>query len=306
MIKKPPKKRASAASSGDEDTPRTNLKSVRKMMKGLGGNEKYWKPKSGENIIRILPSTLPDGNFAYEVRQHYGFRLGNEKRAFPCLLALDQDTCPACQLIAAYEDETDDDVRDALKKLNPSRQYMMNIIDRSDTNPRVKMYFATPGAMKEITAIIADSDYGDITDPDDGRDVKIKKTGDGPETRYKALARAKSGPVGVDDWNKHLFDLKKEAYREIPTLKEYYQYLEDSFGDIVDVSVIKSTRKKRSKRLIEDEDLEDEDEDVEEDDVEEDEEELKPKKKLKLVKPKRKKVVEEEDEEEDEEDADFE
>lgn len=309
------KKKSSSSSEG----PRTNLKAARKMLKGLGTSEKWWKPNEGESIIRILPANTDDGNFAYEQSQHFGFKVGGEKRAFPCMIALGHDYCPACQLVAAYEDDVDDDVKGIMRKLKPSRYFLMNVIDRSLSKPTVKMYSATPGAMRGILDILADADYGDITDPIKGRDVKIKKTGTGESTRYKILVRPNTSKIGLDDWVEQLFDLKKEAYREIPTMKEYVKYLDDSFGDVLDVKeVLRGSNKKNLKELdLDEDDDEDEDdeieeetdeesddEEIEEDSDEEDEEESPKRKvikrkgnKIKLIK--KRKPIEDDDEEEE-------
>lgn len=311
-------------SSSSSEGPRTNLKAARKMLKGLGTSEKWWKPSEGESIIRILPANTDDGNFAYEQSQHFGFKVGGEKRAFPCMIALGHDYCPACQLVAAYEDDVDDDVKGIMRKLKPSRYFLMNIIDRAASKPTVKMYSATPGAMRGILDILADADYGDITDPVKGRDVKIKKTGSGESTRYKILVRPNTSKIGLEDWVDQLFDLKKEAYREIPTMKEYVKYLDDSFGDVLDVKeVLRGSNKKNLKELDldeddeedEDDEIEEENEEDEEDSDEEDEEEeelVNPKKNIKLKKVikeknklvKKRKPIKDDDEEDEDDDED--
>src|SRR5712672_4753171 len=87
MIKN--KKRA-VASSGDEDeTPkkkkkvpmRTDINTARRVFAGLDDAGKFWKPKSGNNIIRILPSNREDGNFAYHSLLHHGFKVEGQNRA---------------------------------------------------------------------------------------------------------------------------------------------------------------------------------------------------------------------------------
>lgn len=302
--------------------PRTNLKAARRMLKGLGQNDKWWRPSIGENIIRILPANTDDGNFAFEQSQHFGFKVAGEKRAFPCMISLGQDICPACQLIAAYEDDEDDDVKAILEKMNPSKYFLMNIIDRNANKPGVRIYSATPGAMKGILDIFADSDYGDITNPIKGRDIKITKTGSEKATRYKIMVRPNISKVGLANWADQLFDLKKEAYREIPTLKEYVTLLDDSFGDILDVrEVLRGISSKKVKELDlgEDEDVDEDEETEEENDEETDDEEdeenneeedneeegTRPIKRLKVVKKKvikKRKPIEDDEEEEEEED----
>lgn len=291
---------------GKASGPRTDMAAVKRMMKGLSGGEKWFNPVDGENVIRILPADSTDGNFAYERSLHYGFRVDGQKKALPCMLTLGKDYCPACQLIAAYEDDTDDDIIALLRKIRPSKHYLMNVIDRNSRSI-IKIYSATPGAMRQILDVVADSDYGDVTDPEEGRDLKIKKSGNGESTRYKVMVRPNVSPVGLEGWEEKLHNLKKEAYSIIPNNSEYLKYLEDSFGDVLDVTeVLAGAKKKKAKMDFEedeeeeiDEDTEEEnDEEIEEDD-EEEEEVIKPKKKV--VKPvkKVKRIVEEDDDDDE-------
>lgn len=261
MIKKKVVKKSVEVQS---TAPSTNLDTVRKMMKGLDSGEKWWKPKQGENIIRILPSNMDDGNFAFEFILHFGFKDKEGNRAYPCLLALGQDVCPVCKLIAHHESADDEDVVSALKNLRPNRAFLMNIINRDATHPGVRLYKATVGVFKDIVSFFADTDYGDITDPEEGHDIKIERTGEHIQTRYKVRVRPKASPIGIKGWESKLFNLRKEAYREIPTYKEYVQMICDSYDDVLDTGFLAKAGKKSVKKNEEvDEDVEDLEEDDE-------------------------------------------
>lgn len=293
MIKKQKKVAESAG-------PRTNLKAVQRLMKGLTKSDKFINLQNGENIIRILPSELDNGSFYFEKVQHFGFADSEGNRAYPCLIALGQDYCPVCHAIDMNEAEDDDDVQEALDSLKPRTQYMCNAIDRSEGKPVVKILNLSVGVLKDLAGFLSDPDYGDITDPDEGFDIKIEKVpGKRPiDTRYKVRARPKASPIGMDDWAEHLYDLEKEAYREIPTVKEYIELLDENFGDVgMEIPEYKLAKSKKKARKVE--------EDNEEEDEEEEEES--PRRKAVRNKKKNKRVIEEEDEEElDEDDEDSE
>ena len=280
-----------SAASGDEEPrkkssiPKTNMERVRQVADTMSGDGGEWlKLKAGKNRIRILPSRTEDGSFFYLAVVHYGFVDGTDRRAYPCLRALGESRCPVCQVIAVHQDDINPDVKNAVRGLNPKKRFLMNVLDRSEEGGGVKLFGAGPMIMKDILAIFRDPDFEDITDPEEGRDITIDKEGSGMSTEYAARPGAKQSDVGMKDWHKHLFDLKDNAYREIPTRKEYLQYLMDQYGDMLDIRVIfKSELNKKSREVAE----------------EDDDEEAPPK--SKSSKTVKRKTLIEKDEEEDEE-----
>ena len=270
--------------------PKTNMERVRQVAESMGGDGGEWlKLKAGKNRVRLLPSRTEDGSFFYSSLLHFGFSDGTERRAYPCMRALGESKCPVCQVIAVHQDDTNPDVRNAVKNLSPKKRFIMNVIDRAEEGGGVKLLSAGPMIMKDILAIFRDPDFEDITDPEEGRDITIDKEGSGMNTEYAARPGAKQSSVGMKDWHKHLFDLKESAYRDIPTRKEYLQYLMDSYGDQLDISTIFKTELRAKKR--------------EEEDAEDGEEEDDSPKSKSTKKVKRKTLIEK-DEEEDEEELD--
>ena len=260
-------------------TTKTDVETVRRVFAGLDEGEKFWKSKVGKNIIRILPSNLPDGNVAYHSILHYGFKIGGEKRAFPCLSVFNKP-CPVCKIISLNDADSDPDIMGLLKDIGPRHTFLMNILDRNNPAGGPRIYSAPKSVMKEIYYLFNDDDYGDITDENEGRDIKIDKSGEGFTTRYATRVSPKETPIGVEDWIDGLFDLQKEAYREIPSYKRYVKYMEESFGDILQIDKLDA----------------EEDDEVEEDDEGSDEVmELPIKRKKKTVAKKKKRPTSVED-----------
>ena len=242
----------------------TNIDTVRRVFAGLDEGEKWWKPKIGKNIIRILPSNLDDGNVAYHAIQHYGFKVDGQNRAFPCLSAFGKP-CPVCRLIALNDTDMDPDIKEACNNLSPRHSYIMNIIDRTKPDSGPRLYSAPKSVMKEIYYLFNDDDYGDITSEADGRDLKIDRSGEGLQTRYSVRISPKTSAIDYENWQAECFDMQKEAYREIPSEKKYISYLLASFGDVLNLDDLDS-------------DGEDVDEEIEEEEV------IVPKKKKKIKK----------------------
>lgn len=258
LLKHKPVKSASTGGSG--------IDKLKRILDGLGGEGKWWKPKLGKNTIRVLPEgDYPE--FYYHSILHYGFKDEEGGRAYPCLSAFNKP-CPVCKLISKISMEQDPDVQAVASRLKPRHSFLMNIIDRSNPDKGVLVYSAPKGVMNEIITYLTDTEYGDITNVEEGYDFKIDRTGEGLQTRYSVRISARPSPLNVDDWEENLNDLKNLAYREIPTEKQYITLLEDNFGDIVDVSkLLKSITpsKKVKAKVEEEEELENTDEEEEED-----------------------------------------
>lgn len=229
--------------------PKTNVDAVRRIMAGMLSGEKWWKPQPGKNQIRILPSNTEDGLPCYPSILHHGFKDESGRRAYPCLSVFSQP-CPVCKVINHFDSDPDSDIQAIKKGLLPRRTYLFNIIDRAAGNNVVKVYSAPPSVANIVIGAFSEEDYGDISDPEEGFDVVIHRDGQGLNTKYKVTLRRNPSPIGVDGWEDNLFDLKKEAYREIPTYKEYCNIIEECYGDTL-VNLEKILAPKKIKPLTE-------------------------------------------------------
>ena len=162
-----------------------------------GGGQGFWSPPQGKSVIRILPP-VGDMEFFFQlVGKHYF--PGGKWVTCSSFTSEGAQPCPVCEIVDQLYKIGDKPSKALAKELGVRRQYWMNIIDRDDEDAGPKIY--TPGVQvfSEITNIISDPDYGDITDQDTGRDVTIDRAGKGLETKYKVLAKPHEKPLGDDD-----------------------------------------------------------------------------------------------------------
>lgn len=243
---------------------RTDVGKSAKELGDLGGGN-YFKPKSGKNTVRILPPWNDSGIFFFKAILHYGIR--EEGGPVPCGKMVGK-SCPICEALAGAG-------KKMAKKSGPRIRFYVNVIDRKNPDDGIKIWGMTPRNMKKIKSAMEDPDYGDITDPDEGRDIIIElddsKKG---APQYEIRPRVKTSAIEVEDWEENLNALDEVVVTDFPSKKEYKELVAEAFN------------------------LEDE-----EDDEDEDEEE-KPKKKAKKDKKKNKKAKDEEDEEESDDDDD--
>lgn len=266
---------------------RTNLDKVRQQYQELGGDSRWFKARPGKTIIRILPpwGEAAQGSFFYFGALHYGFSIGGENRAIPCTRLVDKGPCAVCEFVEALKASGDEDHKEIVNKIRPKKKYWINLIEKDYKTKEVKdekvyMFGAGKKMIDAVMGAMEDPDFGDITDPDEGHDIVLTRTGTGMyDTRYEFILRPKPSPIGTDDWMNNLHQLDQEvmewmSYKEMVTrIKENFK----STLDEVEISFsVKSDhkKKKKAKPIVEKND-DDEEEDSEEDSeevLEEDEE----------------------------------
>lgn len=256
-----------------------------------GSSDNRWlkiaEPTRGESYtrtrLRILPpwnKTTADGFFYFTAALHYGFSIGGRNRAITCPEASGKGKCPVCEFISRLKRSDSEDHAKLALRIRQNRRYWVNCIDRAHEDEGIKIY----GGNKKFIEHILDSseNAGDITDINRGRDIFIKRTGKGFNTRYSYSTDLKRSSVDVD--LKDLHQLDKDVV-EWMTLEQMVQALQENFKEeLVEVGMSfkkKSTKKatpkkgkKMKKRIDEDDDIDLDDEEYEDDDVDIDDEDF--------------------------------
>ena len=200
--------------SGTADRYKKLLEKVQSLELGSSG---FWKPPSGRSTIRILPPIGTMEYFFMEVGQH--FLEGTGTFYCPKICSDGKDPCPVCDVNDALFQAGD---KESAKKFWAQRHFWCNVIVRGNEDAGPQTF--TPGTMvfTSLVSLISDPDYGDITDPDEGYDIKIERSGEGINTRYEVRA-AKSPSVlsdddeEVDEWLETARDIYDMVSKQIKT-----------------------------------------------------------------------------------------
>ena len=261
-------------------SPRTNLE---ESLKGLDevGRSDFWTAKEGKNTIRILPWK---NVFFFKAILHYGFkRAGGGKRdmAYPCLL-MDEEakSCPVCDYYEKLSKSSDEDKAKLAQRIRPVTKYYVNLFDRDRLQDGIRMFGFSGKMMKALRGYLEDEDYGDITDPEEGRDVILTREGTGfTTTSYEIRVRAKSSPVDYKGWEEELHELDKEVVTQ-EVDKEFLEKQVASLKKILSGDEEEAGRRpKKPKKGEEEEEEEEEEDEDEKDEEDEDKPNKKPKKK---------------------------
>ena len=233
------------------------------------GSGKFWKPKEGKNVIRILPPWNDEGLFYLEATLHYGFESEGKKKAYPCL---GRGKCPICQYASQLSEGSSEDMKLA-KRIQAKTKYYANIFDRK--TEKVSIWGFSRKTLGSILGFMADKEDGaDITDPEEGHDVIVMRTGTGfNDTKYEIRIRPRDSEV--EDYEEGMFNLSEEVLEEA-SARDLKDAIKESFGESSDDDDDDDDDKPKKKKKHRDDD--DDDDDNGDDDDDDDD---KPKKKKK-------------------------
>jgi hypothetical protein len=181
------------------------------------GYTESWQPQPGDgNKIRACPPK-PGAKFYQRVDFHYG--IGPKNRTFPCARSVDEDeACALCD-IADQLKASDDPVQQAeYKQVRAKKRYLIAIVDINAKDKGIQVWRAPTTCWRDIVMIIRDPDWGNITHPTTGRNIKVIKTGQKLNTDYTIQVLP----------NPTKFPLEMSALEELPDLLDTVTFADDT------------------------------------------------------------------------------
>lgn len=183
---------------------------------------KFFKPKNGDNFIRILPNTWEGSkHYALEVKIHRN--VGVDNGSYLCLRENEyspEKDCPIC-------DERDDLARRLMKKDSKVTQkdvddcrantnLLIYLIDRNNEAQGPQLWGMSHRSDAEILSQSLEKRqqvYLPVAHPIDGYDIEFTREGEGINTRYRGFKVARASSPVTDDADK---------------LDEWLNYIEDN------------------------------------------------------------------------------
>ena len=147
---------------------------IKKKLDRLSGATKnrssMWRPTEGEeHTVRLLSFPDNDGQPFKELWFYYG--VGTNRG----LLAPYQfdDPDPIQELITKLRDDGSKESYELAKKLYPKMRTYAPVIIRGEEDKGVQIWGFGKTVYQTLLGLMLDEDYGDITDPTTGRDIKV-------------------------------------------------------------------------------------------------------------------------------------
>ena len=222
--------------------------------RGSKGNVLYIK--EGTTRIRVLPSQGAD-DLAAEVTHFY---LNETLKGIYSASTFDED-CPALEAYQDLKKSDDEDDQELAKRLTPKQAYLIPVVVYEDDKGKKisednsgKLMKIPSGVYQSIIDLFLDEDeWGDMTDPKEGYDIKIIRTGKGRMDTEYTVSPCKNTPLDKK-WAKKTIDLKKM----VKALIEPYDTVQakiNQFLGIDDDDDNKKSKKKSKKAKSGDDDF---------------------------------------------------
>ena len=128
-----------------------------------------WKPSPGNQIVRIVPYKFNKDNPFIELYFHYG--LANKNYLSPISFGRPDPIEEFAQKLKGTGSK--DDYRLG-RKVEAKMRTFAPVVVRGEESQGVKFWGFGKTVYQELLSIIADPDYGDITDQVSGRDVAVE------------------------------------------------------------------------------------------------------------------------------------
>jgi len=196
-----------------------NFDAIRKKLNKLSGqNSKrdiMWRPAEGEeHTVRLVAFPDNDGQ-PFKERWFY-YNIGNS----PGLLAPYQfgRPDPIQELINKLRDDDNKESYELAKKLYPKMRAYAAVVVRGEEDKGVRLWAFGKQVYQSLLNIMLDEDYGDITDPKTGRDVKVScsKANGKTYASTDVMPRGKASPLSESP------DKAKQWMSSIPNLDELF------------------------------------------------------------------------------------
>jgi len=156
----------------------------------LAGDASFWKPKQGENEIRLLPP--PGLNKPYVVRAQHWLRRGNQRLVFNCPAVEDENAkCFLCGKVAALKNGGKDD-KALAGEIAAKTQWLYIILDMERPQKGPQVYSAAKSVAKDFRTYATDKkDYGPVIfNIKKGYNAVVTREGTGKEdTEYSVRMR---------------------------------------------------------------------------------------------------------------------
>jgi len=184
----------------------------------------FWKPQPGKSQIRIVPYKFDKNNPFSELFFHYSL-VPNKTVLSPQSYGRPD---PVQQFADKLKSTGNKDEWIQGKRIEPKMRTFVPVVVRGEESEGVKFWGFGKTVYQELLGIIADPDYGDISDSTTGRDIVVERqTPAEAGNQYgKTTIRVKPNVTALSDDSNILTKLLEEQ----PELKELYQ--EPTFDEL--------------------------------------------------------------------------
>lgn len=128
-----------------------------------------WKPNPGKQVVRIVPYKYAPENPFIELKFHYN--INNKTYLSPDSFNRPDPIVEFSNRMKKTGNKEDWQMG---RKMEPKMRTYVPVIVRGEEDQGVRFWGFGKNVYQELLSIISDADYGDITDPVNGRDIVVE------------------------------------------------------------------------------------------------------------------------------------
>lgn len=211
--------------SSEGTSTREKLLARKKKLAEKGTGNGFVFPKNGTTRIRIVSAGVNE-EFGMEIIRFY---LGDHSVYSPATF---DEPCPFMEKYDELKNSKDEDDKKLAKKLVPSRRFVIPALVYKDDKGKELDYDSKPRLVMVPTSVYQDiielyldeDEAGDMTDPKNGYDIKIERSGTGQFDTSYSVRNCK--PTKVDKSLVKPVDLEAMVKAQIKKYDELEEELE--------------------------------------------------------------------------------
>lgn len=219
------KKKTEKKLSSDGISTKDKLIARKKKLAEKGTGNSFIFPKNGTTRIRIVSAGVNE-EFGMEIIRFY---LGDHSVYSPATF---DEPCPIMEKYDQLKNSNDEDDKRLAKELIPSRRFVVPALIYKDDKGKELDYDSKPrlvmipsSVYQDIIELYLDEDEaGDMTDPKNGYDIKIERSGNGQYDTTYSVRNCK--PTKVDKNLIKPVDLKALVRAQIKSYDDLSQELD--------------------------------------------------------------------------------
>ena len=211
------------------DAIKAKLQQMQQASSGGGSKSSdfIWKPPVGKSQVRIVPYAFDKNNPFQELYFHY--EIGKRTMVSPMSFGRPD---PIVEFAEKLKKSGDKDDWKLGKKIEPKFRVYAPVIVRGQEHEGVKFWSFGKQIFTELLSVIADPDYGDITDLMNGRDLTVEHIAaekEGAFPTYTVRIKPTATPATTDkaiaelivNGQKNITDIVKEpSYEDMTKVLE--------------------------------------------------------------------------------------
>lgn len=175
------------------------------------GGGSYIKLAVGKNVVRFIPP-LPGTKGFLMVHEHQLNLPNGDYVSFACPRLMAKKRCMICRKADKLKTTGNPADYDKAKEIFARKRIYSNVIDRRDEETGPKVFAFGIKIWTQLKVLRQDEDVGgDFTDPKEGFDIIINRTGTGKNDTEYAVIPARTSPLGDEEWIKEQGSLARFA-----------------------------------------------------------------------------------------------